>query len=51
MQRTAGNAQYWLDWVDAGNRPHEYGKDNTVAFVAHYKRQLAETTAYLRANR
>ncbi len=48
MQRAAGNARYWLGQVENhGFRPHMDGKDNTMAFVAHYQRQLAECEAIL----
>lgn len=44
----AGNARYWLDQVkNYGFRPHLHGKDNTVGFVAHYERLLAECEAIL----
>ena len=51
LQRAAGNARYWLDWVAAGNRPHMDGKDNTAAFVAHYQRTLSLAANYLSQRR
>jgi len=51
MQRAAGLATYWLDWVAVGNRPHMHGKDNTAAFVAHCQRQLSLAADYLKRRR
>jgi len=50
MQTGAGNARFWLDQVKQGFKPHLDGVDNTVAFVAHYEKQLVIAEGLLRTH-
>jgi hypothetical protein len=50
MLKGAGNARFWLDQVKQGFVPHLDGVDNTVAFVAHYEKQLAMAENFLRTH-
>ena len=50
MRMAAGNAHHWITQVEQGFRPHMDGVDNTPAFLAHYRRQFAQSTAFLRAH-
>jgi len=54
MQRAAGNARYWLSRANAGERFYnglgDDRRDNTGAFVAHYRDMLAKATGWLAAN-